>query len=395
MSCNCKQHVHNSLFEESKDVSYMNYGTYHNCPVSKAPVCTCATTTKKPVVINGLCGTYKPSVCTTTTKKPVITTTTKKPVVITTTTKKPAVITTTTKKPAVITTTTKKPGVTTTTKKPVIITTTTKKPVVITTTTKQPVIPVHQCAYTHTVKDGDTLFNIANSNGTDLTMMRKLNPTIPDLNKIYVGQKVCLPKPTRCELYYIVNAGDTLTEIAKGFGTNLSTMKLLNPHISDYNLIYPGQRLCVPNYIKDMIPAPPPPTTTTTFKPQNYIPITTPKCKYLYTVKQYDIINKKNISNVFDITMEDLQKLNPQININKLYSGQQICVPMKVKLVPRPNPIRHPPLVGATTTTTTPRVKLVPRPNPIRHPPLIPKKPTTTQRVKLVPRPNPPKQPAV
>jgi len=369
MSCNCKQHVHNSLFEESKDVSYMNYGTFHNCPVSKAPVCTCATTTKKPVVINGLCGTYKPSVCTTTTKKPVITTTTKKPV-ITTTTKKPVVITTTTKKPGVTTTTKKPVIITTTTKKPVVITTTTKKPVVITTTTKQPVIPVHQCAYTHTVKDGDTLFNIANSNGTDLTMMRKLNPTIPDLNKIYVGQKVCLPKPLSCKGYYTVKAGDTLTQIAKIFGTDLNTMKKLNPYISNYDLIYPGQKLCV------NVPYKPPtkkPTTTTTFKPQNYIPITTttkpPKCKYLYTVKPYDIINKKNISNVFDITMEDLQKLNPQININKLYSGQQICVPMEVKLVPRPNPIRHP----------------LP----------IPKKPTTTQRVKLVPRPNPPKQPAV
>jgi LysM repeat protein len=75
------------------------------------------------------------------------------------------------------------------------------------------------------------LFNIANSRGTDLTMIRKLNPNIKDLNKISINQKVCIPKPLTCKGYYAVKAGDTLTKIAKLFNTDLNTMKKLNPYI--------------------------------------------------------------------------------------------------------------------------------------------------------------------
>jgi len=319
MYCN---NIHNSL----------TYGTFHgshSCTTTKKPV-VCTTTTKKPVV------------CTTTTKKPVVcTTTTKKPVVCTTTTKKPAVCVTTTKQPAVCVTTTKKPAVcvTATTKKPVIVTTTTKKPVVITTTTKKPVvtttkkpvtttrkpvtttrkpIPVHQCAHTYTVRQGDTLFNIANSRGTDLTMIRKLNPNIKDLNKISINQKVCIPKPLTCKGYYAVKAGDTLTKIAKLFSTDLNTMKKLNPYISNYDLIYPGQRLCVP------VLATTKPITTTTK------PITTTKkpdqCAYTYTVKKGDTLFE--IANARGTDVATLSKLNPNIkDVNMIYVDQKVCVP--------------------------------------------------------------------
>ena len=295
MYCN---NIHNSL----------TYGTFHgshSCTTTKKPV-VCTTTTKKPVV------------CTTTTKKPVVcTTTTKKPAVCVTTTKQPAVcVTATTKKPVIVTTTTKKPVViTTTTKKPVVITTTTKKPVTttkkpITTTTRKP-IPVHQCAHTYTVRQGDTLFNIANSRGTDLTMIRKLNPNIKDLNKISINQKVCIPKPLTCKGYYAVKAGDTLTKIAKLFNTDLNTMKKLNPYISNYDLIYPGQRLCVPVLATTK-------PVTTTKKPG--------QCAYTYTVKKGDTLFE--IANARGTDVATLSKLNPNIkDVNMIYVDQKVCVP--------------------------------------------------------------------
>lgn len=41
-----------------------------------------------------------------------------------------------------------------------------------------------------TVKKGDTMTSIAKANKTTLATLKKLNPTIKDINKIYVGQKI-------------------------------------------------------------------------------------------------------------------------------------------------------------------------------------------------------------
>lgn len=41
-----------------------------------------------------------------------------------------------------------------------------------------------------TVKKGDTMSSIAKANKTTLATLKKLNPTIKDINKIYVGQKI-------------------------------------------------------------------------------------------------------------------------------------------------------------------------------------------------------------
>ena len=52
------------------------------------------------------------------------------------------------------------------------------------------------------------------------------------------------PTPTPTYEYYIVRKGDTLTKIAKKFNTTVDWLVKVN-HISNPNLIYPGQKLRV------------------------------------------------------------------------------------------------------------------------------------------------------
>ena len=40
--------------------------------------------------------------------------------------------------------------------------------------------------------------------------------------------------------YYVVKRGDTLSAIARRYGTTVSQLMALNPYIENANLIYPG-----------------------------------------------------------------------------------------------------------------------------------------------------------
>ena len=46
---------------------------------------------------------------------------------------------------------------------------------------------------TYTVKSGDTLSGIAKKYGTTVKKLQALNPSISNPNKIYVGQKIIVP----------------------------------------------------------------------------------------------------------------------------------------------------------------------------------------------------------
>lgn len=106
----------------------------------------------------------------------------------------------------------------------------------------------------YTVVAGDTLYSIANRYGTTLQAITAVN-YIPNVNYIYVGQKLCIPTgqpgptPTPqtggCTAYYTVKAGDTLIGIAATYGTTYWAIAMAN-NISNPNLIYPGTTLCIP-----------------------------------------------------------------------------------------------------------------------------------------------------
>lgn len=97
-----------------------------------------------------------------------------------------------------------------------------------------------QPGQTYIVKRGDTLRKIAARFDTTVDVLLKLNPSIKDPNKIYVGQKLTLPASVTI---HIVVRGDTLRAIASHYSTTVARILELNPEVKDPNVILVGQIL--------------------------------------------------------------------------------------------------------------------------------------------------------
>jgi|SRR5690554_829712 len=102
---------------------------------------------------------------------------------------------------------------------------------------------------TYTVKKGDTLSHIAKRFGTTVNELVRLN-NIKNPNLIYVGQKLKIKGTASSEnnskaQYYTVKKGDTLSHIAVRYKTTVSNLVKLNPSIKNPNLIFPGQKIRV------------------------------------------------------------------------------------------------------------------------------------------------------
>jgi LysM repeat protein len=111
-----------------------------------------------------------------------------------------------------------------------------------------PPTPTH-----YVVQPGDTLYSIARRFGTTYWAIAQANHIV-NPNRIYVGQRLVIPggapppwppPPTPCTGIHVVAYGETLTSIARRYGTTVWKLAQLN-HLANPNLIYRGQRLVVP-----------------------------------------------------------------------------------------------------------------------------------------------------
>ncbi|WMT82133.1 GH25 family lysozyme [Terrisporobacter mayombei] len=110
----------------------------------------------------------------------------------------------------------------------------------------------------YTVQDGDTLSEIAKRYGVSVKELGSING-ITDVNLIYPGQILKIyPKEKREErkklrkkFYstYVVMSGNTLSSVAGKFHTTVDELVQLND-ISNPNLIYPGEILKIPSLKK-------------------------------------------------------------------------------------------------------------------------------------------------
>lgn len=106
---------------------------------------------------------------------------------------------------------------------------------------------VPTCSQWHRVQWGETLFRIALRYGTSVTNLMALNG-ISNPNLIYAGQSLCVsggfvPNPGKS---YTVQRGDTLFRIARTFGIDPYVLARVN-NLVNINLIYVGQRLTIPD----------------------------------------------------------------------------------------------------------------------------------------------------
>ena len=104
---------------------------------------------------------------------------------------------------------------------------------------------IQPATQTYTVKSGDTLSSIASKYGTTYQELARIN-SISNPNKIYPGQvlKIGGGSSIPSTEYYIVKSGDTLSAIAKKYGTTVNQLASWN-NIANVNKIYVGQKLRV------------------------------------------------------------------------------------------------------------------------------------------------------
>lgn len=196
------------------------------------------------------------------------------------------------------------------------------------------------------VQPGDTLSEIAVWHGTTVWALMQANG-IQNPNHIYVGQKLYIPGSyggypgdgphggPSCAFYHTVQYGQTLSHIAAYYGVNVHTLAQINA-IYNWNHVYAGQRLCIPGGYQPPKPYPPKPQP-----PQPEPPKPQPPAQCTYIVQYGDTLAK--IAYWYGTTVHTLVYLNNLYNVNQLYVGQVLIVPGQYCPNPNPNPQPTPP----------------------------------------------------
>lgn len=160
----------------------------------------------------------------------------------------------------------------------------------------------------YTVKSGDTLSKIAREYGTTVNSIVSLNPSIKNPNLIYPGQQLLIKtnqtnnSSISSNIVYTVVSGDTLSEIAFKYNTTVSNLVAINK-IKNPNLIYPGQKIII----------------------SSSSPVGNECGKILYTIKRGDTLSK--IAYMYNTTVNEIASLNNIKNPNLIYAGNVIRIP--------------------------------------------------------------------
>lgn len=161
----------------------------------------------------------------------------------------------------------------------------------------------------YTVQAGDTLSEIANRYGTTVQELVDIN-NLANPNLIYPGETLRVATNSTVNgsetrgtgsITYTVQRGNTLSQIANAYGVTVSHIVEMN-NIQNPNLIYPGEKLRITQ------------STSTTLNPviqNNY-----------YTVQRGDTL--AGIARRYGVTVRYLVNLNGIQNPNLIYPGQLI-----------------------------------------------------------------------
>lgn len=164
----------------------------------------------------------------------------------------------------------------------------------------------------YTVQSGDTLWEIAKKYGTTINEIASIND-ISNPNLIYPGQTLRIlinstneGSETRAtgSITYTVKRGDTLSKIALAYGVTVNHIVQLN-NIQNPNLIYPGEKLRITG------------SKITTLNPMEGI-------NNIYRVQRGDTL--WGIARRYGVTVNYLVSINDIENPNMIYPGQLIRI---------------------------------------------------------------------
>ena len=100
------------------------------------------------------------------------------------------------------------------------------------------------CTKVHVVVPDDDLSIIASLNMIDLNDFIDLNPQITNIDLIYPNQQICVSNDP-CAVFYTVVKGNTLSGIADETGITLTQLLRMNPlKIANPDLVQVGEKIC-------------------------------------------------------------------------------------------------------------------------------------------------------
>jgi LysM repeat protein len=163
----------------------------------------------------------------------------------------------------------------------------------------------------HVVGWGDTLFSIANHNGTSVNALMQAN-NLRDANFIWVGQRLIIPGSSipapQPSATYVVQSGDTLFSIATRNGIGVDALMRANK-LTNY-WIYVDQSLKIPGQY-----GPPQPPTQ---------PLPPPKGAY-YIVHPGDYLSM--VAAQYGSSVYGIQIANQLPNPSFIWVGQRLFIP--------------------------------------------------------------------
>jgi LysM repeat protein len=149
------------------------------------------------------------------------------------------------------------------------------------------------------------------------------------LGSIIICLSLLMVSGSFADTNYVVQPGDTLSQIARSFNTSVAAIAVAN-NISNPNLIYAGQVLVIPT-AGGQPPQPPTPTPPPTGGTSTYV------------VQPGDTLSR--IAVRFGTTVQELAVLNNLSNPNLIYAGQTLKIPGE-----GPPPVTPPPTTPPPTT---------------------------------------------
>lgn len=98
----------------------------------------------------------------------------------------------------------------------------------------------------YTVSVGDNLDVIAKKYGTTVDELLLLNPQITDADVIHIGDVIKVPESDTYSFSYKIQTGESLDSIASSFGCTVDELMDLNPNIDNRDYVRAGDTINVP-----------------------------------------------------------------------------------------------------------------------------------------------------